>query len=373
MMFAFACFALLCATIPTAMYLANRRLFLIDEYGDLESARSVPVSVLIPARNEVARIGMAIESLLNSEHANFEIVVLDDHSEDGTAELILQFASRDSRVRLVSGNTLPADWNGKQYACYQLVNAALNEHVLFLDADVQLQPSALACLLALKQRSQVALLSAFPKQLMGSPLELAVVPLMHYILLGFLPFNRMRRSTHPAYAAGCGQLFLTTKTEYQAAGTHAAIRGSRHDGIKLPKAYRAAGLSTDVVDGTRLAACRMYSGAAEVVRGVLKNADEGIANPRAIMPFSVLLLGSTLLPLLLLIGAVIGHHFIIAAIACVALVTVHVPRFMAIRDLQQPVTSALLHVPAITAFVFLQWIALAMSLLGRKVTWKNRM
>ncbi len=72
MMFAFACFALLCATIPTAMYLANRRLFLIDEYGDLESARSVPVSVLIPARNEVARIGMAIESLLNSEHANFE-------------------------------------------------------------------------------------------------------------------------------------------------------------------------------------------------------------------------------------------------------------------------------------------------------------
>ncbi len=236
-------------------------------------------------------------------------MVLDDHSEDGTAELILQFASRDSRVRLVSGNTLPADWNGKQYACYQLVNAALNEHVLFLDADVQLQPSALACLMALKQRSQVALLSAFPKQLMGSPLELAVVPLMHYILLGFLPFNRMRRSTHPAYAAGCGQLFLTTKTEYQAAGTHAAIRGSRHDGIKLPKAYRAAGLSTDVVDGTRLAACRMYSGAAEVVRGVLKNADEGIANPRAIMPFSVLLLGSTLLPLLLLIGAVIGHQF----------------------------------------------------------------
>ncbi len=277
---------------------------------------------------------MAIESLLKSEHANFEIVILDDHSDDGTADLILQFAARDSRVRLVSGDTLPADWNGKQYACYQLSNAALNEHVLFLDADVHLQPSALACLLALKKRSQVSLLSAFPKQLMGSTLELAMVPLMHYILLGFLPFSRMRRSTHPAYAAGCGQLFLTTKAEYQAAGTHAALRGSRHDGIKLPKAYRAAGMSTDVVDGTRLAECRMYSERGRSHSRYLKNADEGIANPRAILPFSVLLLGSTLLPLLLLFGAVIGHQFIIAAIACVA-VMVHVPRFIAIRDLQQ--------------------------------------
>lgn len=372
MMFGLACFALLCASIPTAMYLTNRGLFLVDDWGDLESSRNIPVSVLIPARNEAGRIGNAIQSLLDSEQAKLEIVILDDHSDDETAEIVKQFSSKDSRVRLITGKPLLTGWNGKQFACCQLAEAALSEHIVFLDADVHVEPSGVACLLAMKLRSQVSLLSAFPNQRLGSVLEVAMVPLMHYILLGFLPFSRMRRSAHPAYAAGCGQLFLTTKTEYQAAGTHAAIRNSRHDGIKLPKAYRMVGMQSDVVDGTHLAVCRMYSDATEVVRGILKNADEGIANPRAIVPFSILLLGSTFLPVLLLPLAIMWHASAAAVTTVLALVIAHLPRFLAVRDLQQPLASAVMHVPSIIAFVFLQWIALAMSCMGRKVRWKNR-
>ncbi len=119
-----------------------------------------------------------------------------------------EIAESDSRVRYVPGAVLPSGWNGKQYACKQLADAASHERLLFLDADVRLQPEALATLLAHQDATDVALLSAFPHQETGTVLEKLIIPMMHFILLGFLPLARMRASTHPAYAAGCGQLFL---------------------------------------------------------------------------------------------------------------------------------------------------------------------
>ncbi len=369
---ALACFSLLCAVIPTAMYLANRRLFLIAPTARSEAEAAMPVSVLIPARNEAERIGATIDALLAQSTANLEVVVLDDHSEDQTAQIVTSYGAAGQPVRLVRSKPLPAGWNGKQHACYQLADAASYEHILFLDADVQMLPTGIERLRELKSDSCPALLSAFPKQLTGTIAEQAIVPLMHYILLGFLPFRRMRQSTHPAYAAGCGQLFFTTKADYRLAGTHAILRSSRHDGIKLPKAYRQAGLSTDVVDGTEIAMCRMYQGTAEVIRGVLKNADEGLANPKAIVPFSVLLLGSTLLPVVVFFGAWKQQQWLAMVIATLAIVVVLVPRVLATRDLRQSWVSAVLHIPAIIGFVLLQWFALVLSLLGRKVKWKNR-
>jgi len=85
----------------------------------------------------------------------------------------------------------------------------------------------------------------------------------------------MRRSQHPAYAAGCGQLFLARRSAYEAVGGHAVIRASLHDGITLPRAFRAAGFWTDLCDMTEIATCRMYRSAGEVWRGLAKNATEG--------------------------------------------------------------------------------------------------
>ena len=232
-----------------------------------------------------------------------EVVVLDDNSSDATAEIVKRIAQADERVRYFRGSPLPCGWNGKQHACKQLAELARHDRLVFLDADVRLRPDALKRLTDRQDESGVALLSGFPHQETGTMLERWIIPLMHFILLGFLPLRRMRSSRQPAYAAGCGQLFMTRKMDYERAGTHEAIRASRHDGLKLPRAYRQAGLSTDVVDAAKLAECRMYRSAAEVVRGVLKNAIEGIANPRLIVPFSLLLLGGSVLPVVTLAWA----------------------------------------------------------------------
>ena len=108
------------------------------------------------------------------------------------------------------------------------------------------------------------LVSGIPRQETETLMEKMVIPLIHFILLGFLPLGGLRRSRNPAYAAGCGQLLMARRTGYEAAGGHAAIAASLHDGITLPRAFRTAGLRTDLCDLTEVATCRMYRNAAQV-------------------------------------------------------------------------------------------------------------
>ncbi len=373
MILAASIFAFLLAFLPLWMFWNNVPLFAFPRALHPMSPDERPsVSVLIPARDEAGSIGASVTAALASRDVDFEVVVLDDHSTDATPNIVGQLAAADSRVRLLTSQPLPEGWNGKQFACRQLADAAAFDHLLFLDADVRLSEDALARLLDRKHRAAVALLSAFPHQQTGTWLEKWIIPLMHFILLGYLPLHRMRGAADPAFAAGCGQLFLTRKDQYEQAGTHRAIAQSRHDGLKLPRAYRQAGLMTDVIDGTEIAECRMYHNAAEVIRGVLKNAVEGIANPKLIVPFTVLLLGSAVLPLVVLGWGAFNSDWIAVGIAGVAVISGHAPRAIAAKHYRQPWSGVWLHSVSVLVFVALQWMALLNHLRGRQVAWRGR-
>ncbi|MDG2222690.1 MAG: glycosyltransferase family 2 protein [Rubripirellula sp.] len=373
MILAVSIVASLLAFLPLWMFRNNVPLFIVassDQPADPGERASV--SVLIPARDEASSIGASVGAALANQEVDLEVVVLDDHSTDATAEIVQNLAESDPRVRLLTSEPLPDGWNGKQFACRQLADAASHDHLVFLDADVRLSEMALANLLDRKQRTAVALLSAFPHQQTGTWLEKWIIPLMHFILLGYLPLHRMRGTTDPAFAAGCGQLFLTRKDQYLKAGTHQAIAESRHDGLKLPRAYRQADLMTDVIDGTELAECRMYHNAPEVIRGVLKNAVEGIANPKLIVPFTIMLIGGAVLPLVVLVWAILQSSWIAAGIAAVAVIVGHGPRAIAAKHFRQPWSGVLFHSLSVLLLVLLQWVALANHLLGRQVAWRGR-
>lgn len=364
--------AIVLALIPAATFLANLSAFLLPESSGDFSDADVSVSVLIPARDEAEGIAHSIDAALGSQAVDVEVLVLDDHSTDSTAAIVAEIASRDGRVACLAGKPLPPGWNGKQHACLQLAEAAKFPRLVFIDADVRLRPLALRRLAASQDERNVALLSAFPHQQTGTLLEKMIIPLMQFILLGFLPLSRMRASPHPAYAAGCGQLFMTCRARYKVAGTHAAIASSRHDGLKLPRAYREAGLMTDLIDGTDLAECRMYRSAAEVIRGVLKNAIEGIASPKLILPFSVVLIGGSVLPVVTLICGIVQGSALIIALSAVGVALGHLPRAVAAIRLRQSSVGVALHSVAVLIFVLLQWVALANHLLGRQVAWRGR-
>lgn len=367
-----ALFGILCAAIPAATFLANLPLFRFVDGQDSTRLDDEHVSVLIPARDEEKGIRQSVQAALASQSVNVEVIVLDDHSGDATAEIVTQMSNADPRVRYLAGKTLPAGWNGKQHACRQLADSASHPRLVFLDADVRLEPTALVRLARKHQSDRVGLLSAFPHQQTGTLFEKMIIPLMHFVLLGFLPLRRMRDSTHPAYAAGCGQLFMTDRDDYETSGSHAAICGSRHDGLKLPRVYREAGLSSDVIDGTALAECRMYTNAGEVIRGVLKNAIEGIANPKLIVPFTIILLGGSVLPwCTLAIALSAGNHWAIG-LSALAVVLAHLPRAIAAVEFKQSTLGVILHCPSVLLFVSLQWMALANHLLGRQIAWRGR-
>ena len=207
--------AFVLAAIQAGLFIRNLSLFVVPfEPADRPRDQIESVSVLIPARDEEAGIDRSLQSILAGEAVELEVIVLDDHSTDATAEKVNQIAELDSRVRLIRSDPLPPTWNGKQHACAQLAKAASHERLVFLDADVCLQPHAISQLIAYQDQGGVDLLSAFPRQITGTVMEKILIPMMHYLLLCFLPMARMRKSLHPAYAAGCGQLFMTTRSAY---------------------------------------------------------------------------------------------------------------------------------------------------------------
>jgi hypothetical protein len=299
MMVALAFAGLVLALIPFALGMANLLI--------LKRPRPGPgplpgVSVLIPARNEEARIALAVSAVLASRGVMLECLVYDDQSTDRTADIVRELAAWDDRVWLIQGPPLPPGWVGKNHACHQLSERAHHEILVFVDADVVLDPDALAALAGVMPRDGPALVSGVPRQITGTFAELLAVPLIHFLLYGYLPLARMRRSRSPAYGAACGQVMAVRADAYALAGGHAAIRRWLHDGIMLARTFRRAGLATDLVDLTDLATTRMYTDATQVWNGFAKNATEGMARPLALPIWTVLLGGGAVLPPLLLLG-----------------------------------------------------------------------
>ena len=367
--------ALLLAAIPALLTLFNLKVFLpAPEQGGRMNKPAV--SVLVPARNEAAAIEPCVRAILASRDVELEVVVLDDASTDGTDAIVRQLAEQDARVRLIRGRPLPSGWCGKQHACAQLAAAATHETWVFLDTDVLLSTDAVRRCVAFLDASQASLVSGFPRQVTGSFLEWMLLPLIHFVLLGFLPIARSRMDNSPGLAAGCGQLFITRRGDYLRAGGHTAIRASLHDGIKLPRAFRRAGLRTDIFDATDIASCRMYTRSLDVWKGLSKNATEGIGSPATIVPFTILLAGGQMLPWVLVAwGLATGWQgwpawTVAAAVVAVALSSL--PRILAAGRFHQSVTSVLAHPLGILVFLAIQWVALGRRLLGLQTSWRGR-
>ncbi len=360
--------AFICSTGSLACFCVN--LLWYREPRPAPSATG-PVSVLIPARNEEAGIEAAIESVLAQKGVALELLVMDDHSADRTAKLAQAVAARDGRLRVHGAPSLPQGWNGKQHACAALARLARHDVLCFLDADVRLSPDALGRLLGELDRQGLDLLSGFPREETGSWLEKLLIPLIHFVLLCYLPLPFSRRFRRiPSLAAGCGQVILVRRKAYEASGGHGAIRESMHDGLMLPRRLRRKGFTTDICDLTGVASCRMYRDAGEVWRGLGKNATEGMAAPWRILPFTALLFAGQMLPVgLLAKGLLRGGPVLWPAVSVAAGYGL---RSLAARRFRQSVFGALLHPLGIAVLIALQWWSLLGKLSGRQAVWKHR-
>ncbi len=372
MLEAFTIAAMLCSLAPAVLFCVNWRRYLPPP--KVGPSYLPALSVLIPARDEEEGIAAAVESVLASTGVNFEVIVMDDGSIDRTADIVEAIAKKDTRVRLERTQTLPIGWNGKQHACWTLAHAARHELLCFVDADVRLKPECLARMAALLKRGRRGLVSGFPQQVTETSLERLLLPLIHFVLLGFLPVERMRNTTDPAFAAGCGQFILVRREDYFACGGHAAIKTTMHDGLLLPRLFREHGYRTDLADLTDLATCRMYRNARQVWQGLAKNATEGLAAPVRILPISLLLFLGQIVPFMLaawlwLVG---GSSVAETVYVLVAITGAWLPRFMAAYRFRQNWRGACLHPLGVGVLLAVQWYALTRKITGGSVRWKER-
>ncbi|MBL8991548.1 MAG: glycosyltransferase [Phycisphaerae bacterium] len=359
------------AALALAMTLWNLALY--RRPGDAPAPAGASVSICIPARNEQDNLEACIRSLLAQTHRNIEVLVYNDHSTDRTGEILSRLAAEDPRVRAVPVEDLPEGWNGKQFACDRAGRAARSDWLLFTDADVRFGPACIERTLAAAASARADLVSTFPRQITGSLGEALVIPMIHVILLSFLPLARMRSSGDPAASAGCGQFLFVRREAWLAAGGHGQFRNSMHDGIMMPRTLRRAGFRTDLFDGTVDVSCRMYRGLAATWRGFAKNAYEGLGSLGLLVFLTIFNATAYLMPpaVLLLWGFGSDIDRTAAAGAGIALAIALAHRFILAVRFRQSVASALLHPLGVALMTAIQWRSWYLALTGRR-TWRGR-
>ncbi len=233
------------------------------------------VSILIPARNEERNLEEALRSVLALDYDNLEIDVVDDRSTDRTGEILDRLAAVEPRLRVVHVRELPPGWLGKNHALWLGAEKATGEFLLFTDADVVFEPSAL-------RRAVGAMVSDGLDHLTASP-EIARPSVLFELFIGafslfFALFTKPWKVKDPRspHHVGIGAFNLVRAAAYRAAGGHRAIAMRPDDDLKLGKLLKARGFRSEFVFGQGALRVEWYASVRELIQGLMKNAFSGV-------------------------------------------------------------------------------------------------
>ena len=299
LLFIYQALVLGCLVFFLGMVIANLATFEGLRPVQPPAAKDAPlISVLVPARNEARNIGPCVRSLLSQDYPNFELIVLDDNSEDETAEITRglgvvdasQMANGYARVerhQLLKGSPLPGGWTGKGWACHQLAAEARGEFLFFTDADTEHAPGTVSALLACAERHRADLLSAWPRLVTRTWGECLVIPMILFLGLAMYPHwlvlflqerprlaARLPASFRRALGAANGQSMFFRRTAYDKIGGHASLRDHLVEDVALGRAVASRmgeGMRLFNCEALQFSTCRMYRSFPEVWEGFTKN------------------------------------------------------------------------------------------------------
>ena len=257
-------------------YITQRRVRRMEDLPECAGDATLPsVCLCVPARDEAAELGAAVDSWLAQDHPGLKIVVVDDGSTDGTPGILGErVAAHADRLRVIRNDALPAGWLGKNHALHlavQTPEAMAAEWLLFADADVRADPQLLRRSFAYLQRQPADLLALCPSIDFGSWSEALFLPMG---AMGFLWLVPPDRVADPAsrFFCGIGAFTLIRRSAYDAIGGHAADRMEAVDDMMLARRAKAAGFVNRIAMGGPELHLRMYHGLADIVRSMRKNA-----------------------------------------------------------------------------------------------------
>lgn len=264
------------------------------------------VSVILPARNEEHNIRRCLHTLLGQDYPNLEIIVIDDRSEDRTADIVEEYARRDARVILIHNSELLEGWTGKNHAIHVGLQHAHGTYLLFVDADTWHHPRAVSETVLYTLREKVDMFTLAGGYHLGSFWEKVLQP----VIMAFMGFCvRLWQVNDPnskaAFAAG-HYIFISRKA-YEEVGGHAALSDHLLEDFAMASAVKQRGLTLRVVYAPWLMRVRMYRDFKELNQGWTRIFCGSIYHsPLRLWGGSVEIAIFGLLPWLVLIGALSG-------------------------------------------------------------------
>jgi len=280
------------------------------------------ISICVPARNEERNIRACVESLLAQDYPNFEVIVLDDRSTDGTLDILRELAmeslsslsvqehtltgTRAPVLHIIHGSELPSGWTGKPHALHQASAAARGEWLCFVDADTFLSFTALASCYAKALETNADMFTIMTFQYLGSFWEKVVMPLvMTALSVGFSP----RKVNDPGRkdAIANGQFILIKSSVYRAIGGHERVKDQIVEDKAISEQVKWNGFHLIVADGMRVARTRMYTSLPEMWEGWTKNIFLGLRDQPSLLVLGVFgallaLIAALFLPIWPLLG-----------------------------------------------------------------------
>jgi chlorobactene glucosyltransferase len=231
------------------------------------------VSVIVPARNEAVNIVNCVSSLTRSTYPDFEIIVVDDRSDDATGELARSVPAGNARaIQVIDGAELPADWLGKPWACHQGARVATGDLLLFTDADTTHGPPLLARAVTALQEEEADLLTVVGRQLMESFWERLIQPHIFFLmLLRFPDFERAARGGNWRDAIANGQFMLFPRSAYEALGGHEVVKDEVAEDLAMAQTVKRTGRRLRIRSAEDDLSTRMYRSLAHLVEGWSKN------------------------------------------------------------------------------------------------------
>ncbi len=332
------------------------------------------VSVLIPARDEERNVAACIDSLLTQSYQNYEILVLDDQSRDGTLRIIRDYARRfPGKVSAIRGEPLPASgWRGKTHAMQQLAAHARGDYLMFTDADTVHDSQSISWAVTNMEAHRADCVSGYVHQELATLGELFIVPAIYIMSAMVLPLWLIGATRVPGLSFAIGQLIVFRRRAFEAIGGYAAVSNQISDDVAIARELKRAGFREVFLDMSRHVSCRMYSGYQASFNGISKNIYD-FARHRSIFLATVitLLVGLVVFPFALLpVLVVTGNPDIQFASLCVALFLA--AWMLALYDRGLPWWSPLLYPVMFLHLLYMAWWSIAQAFGGRPVIWKGR-
>jgi len=231
------------------------------------------VSIIVPARNEERDIRATLERLLELDYSNYEIIAVNDRSEDATGALMEEAAASlaaKRRLRTIHVLDLPAGWMGKTYAMWTAAEQASGDWLLFTDADVLFKPDSVRRVVDYAEAEKADHVVLFPRMIMENPGERMMIAFFQALFVfGHRPWKVADPDAQDHM--GVGAFNMVRRSVYEAVGTYKALRMEVLDDMKLGKVVKNAGYAQRNVFGKDLISLRWVEGTFGIVENLTKN------------------------------------------------------------------------------------------------------